>query len=101
MKILFVLEAALGGAGRHVLDLSEGLIARGHEVHLIWSTLRADRSFRSRLQSLNAATPRLHSLPIAIARAVGASDISSYLALSRYVHQRGPFDVIHAHSTKA
>jgi glycosyltransferase involved in cell wall biosynthesis len=101
VKILLVLEAALGGAGRHVLDLAEGLLARGHEVHLVWSTLRADRSFLSRLENLNAATPRLHSHPLAIDRAVGVSDISSYLALSRYVYQYGPFDVIHAHSTKA
>jgi glycosyltransferase involved in cell wall biosynthesis len=101
VKILLVLEAALGGAGRHVLDLAEGLIAGGHEVHLVWSPLRADRSFRSRLESLNAGTPRLHSQRVAIARAVRVSDVSSYLALSRYVHQNGPFDVIHAHSTKA
>jgi glycosyltransferase involved in cell wall biosynthesis len=101
VKILLVLEAALGGAGRHVLHLAEGLIARGHEVHLVWSTLRADRSFLSRLESLNAATPRFHCLPLAITRAVRSSDIFSYLALSDYVQKHGPFDAIHAHSTKA
>jgi hypothetical protein len=34
MRILQLLEAAATGAGRHVMDLTVGLLARGHEVHL-------------------------------------------------------------------
>jgi hypothetical protein len=35
MKIVHVLRAAAGGLFRHVLDLSEGQVRRGHEVGLI------------------------------------------------------------------
>ena len=67
MKILLVLEATLGGSGRHVLDLAEGLMASGEEVHLVYSTLRADRGFITGLASLRKARPeiRCHSIPIA------------------------------------
>src|SRR6185312_2078727 len=45
VKILQLLEAAATGAGRHVVDLTEGLLARGHEVHLAYSPLRCDQMF--------------------------------------------------------
>ena len=32
-----VVESCGGGTGRHVLDLSEGLLERGCDVHLIYS----------------------------------------------------------------
>ena len=71
------------------------------EVHFVYSTLRADGNFLSGLASLRARRPafRCHSIPIT--REVNLSDIPSYVKLSRYVRNQGPFDVIHAHSTKA
>jgi glycosyltransferase involved in cell wall biosynthesis len=101
MKILLIVEAALGGSGRHVLDLAEGLLARGNEVHLVYSPLRADRAFTAGTTALRASMPgfRYHSIPIK--RELSLSDFRSLWVLSLYVHRGGPFDIIHAHSTKA
>ena len=101
MKVLLVLEATLGGTGRHILDLAGGLLERGVEVHLVYSTLRADQQFLSRLVALRVDQPSFYCHAISITREVTFSDIAAYAELSRYVHDRGPFDVIHAHSTKA
>jgi len=101
MKVLLVLEATLGGTSRHLLDLADGLLERGIEVHFVYSTLRADGNFLSGLASLRATRPGFHCHSIPITREVTFSDISSYVKVSRYVSDHGPFDVIHAHSTKA
>ncbi len=100
MKILLLLEAALGGTGRHILDLAEGLLGRNHEVHLVYSPLRADKTFGAGLERLRQRAG-FHCQPIAMTRAVTASDLRSYLELARYVKRHGGFDVLHAHSTKA
>jgi glycosyltransferase involved in cell wall biosynthesis len=101
MKILLVLEAALGGSGRHVLDLADGLLARRHDVSLVYSPLRADHTFLRRIASLRLLWPGFLCTSIPITREVTFSDIASYLSLARYLRTNGPFDVIHAHSTKA
>lgn len=101
MRILLIIEASLGGAGCHILDLASGLLERGEQVHLIYSALRADQSFLSRLAALGGERPSFHSQAVSMTREISASDLSCYRALSRYVREEGPFDVIHAHSTKA
>lgn len=101
MKVLLVLEASLGGSGRHALDLAAGLLDRGSEVFLFHSTSRADQQFLAGLASLRAKRTDFHCHSVPITREVTLSDLSSYAALQRYVATHGPFDVIHAHSTKA
>lgn len=100
MKILQVLEATLGGTARHILDLSEGLLALGHEVHLLYSSKRADQVFLMGLERLRRDT-RFFSLEVPMDREVRWSDIQAYRQISRYVSIHGPFAVIHSHSTKA
>ncbi|HSR07377.1 MAG TPA: glycosyltransferase, partial [Bryobacteraceae bacterium] len=101
MRVLLVIEATLGGSGRHVLDLADGLLTSAHEVHLVYSPLRADESFLSRLAILRTERPGFYCQAVSITREVSISDISAYRALTRYIREQGPFDVIHAHSTKA
>ena len=101
MKVLLIIEAALGGSGRHVLDLAEGLMARGEKVHLVYSPLRADQRFTKALASLRRAKSEFRCHPIPMTRELGISDFRSYLQLTGYVRRHGPFDVIHSHSTKA
>jgi glycosyltransferase involved in cell wall biosynthesis len=101
MKVLLVIESALSGSGRHVLDLAEGLMARGEKVHLVYSPLRADYKFTTGLASLCRARSEFRCHPIPITRELGVSDFRSYLQLTTYVRRHGPFDVIHGHSTKA
>ena len=34
LRVLMVVESSAGGTGRHVLDLADGMTARGCEVHV-------------------------------------------------------------------
>lgn len=96
MKVLHVVEASGGGVGRHVLDLSEGLLSRGHEVHLSYSPRRADRFFRDRLSRLDG----LRARAVDLRRRPHPSDLAGVRAVRRTLRDRGPFDVIHGHSSK-
>jgi len=100
MKILQLLEAAATGAGRHVVDLTEGLLARGHEVHLLYSPLRCDQMFTAGLGRLRTKR-NFHSLPLPIQRYPSTSDLPAIGKLRRYLRVCGPFDLVHCHSTKA
>lgn len=95
-RVLMIIESSAGGTGRHVLDLAEGLLARGCEVHLVWSSRRVDSLFQRRLESLAGA--RHISFPIRTAP--HPSDLAIAWKLRRYMRQRGPFDVVHGHSSK-
>lgn len=97
MRLLQVLETGGGGSGRHFLDLCRGLTARGHAVHAIYSPLRAEARFVQELQALGLAG--VHA--VAMTRAPGPSDLRAWRAIRAVVRSAGPFDVIHAHSSKA
>jgi len=101
MKILLLLEATLGGTGRHILDLASGLLEMDHEVHLVYSLVRADQAFINGLAALEKREPRLQCKEIGIRRELRLSDVPAYLELAKYVREHQPFDVLHAHSTKA
>lgn len=100
MKVLQLLEATATGAGRHVADLTEGLLARGHEVHLVYSPLRCDQIFTADLGRLKTKR-NFHSLSVPIQRYPGTSDFTVSGQLRRYMRRCGPFDLVHCHSTKA
>ena len=97
LRILLVLETSGGGSGRHVLDLAGALTARGHRVHVAWSPRRAERAFVQRLADLPAVTA--HALPMT--RQPGPADGPALWRLRRLLRRAGPFDVVHAHSSKA
>lgn len=96
MRILHVVEASFAGVGRHVLDLSEGLLARGHEIHLAYSPRRADAQFRERLAHLDG----LRAWTLDLRREPHPSDLAGVRALRRGLRTRGPFDLVHGHSSK-
>jgi glycosyltransferase involved in cell wall biosynthesis len=100
MNILQLVEAAATGAGRQVLDLSHGLLARGHQVHLLYSSVRCDRMFTTAVQRLNTCSA-FRAVPVPLQRHPCAGDISVTRALRRYLRSHGPFDLVHCHSTKA
>lgn len=93
MKILLLVEACGAGVGRHVVDLSRKL-SETHRVHLVYSPKRADRAFAKGIVGLRAH-------PIPMHRGPHPSDILAGLKLRRYVRKYSPFDILHAHSTKA
>lgn len=101
MRVLLVLEATLGGTARHVLDLAGQLAQRGYDVHLLHSYLRSDIQFTQGLERLRAHYPQLRLAALPMKRSLAFSDLRCWRGLRRYLKQNGPFDVIHAHSTKA
>jgi glycosyltransferase involved in cell wall biosynthesis len=97
VRIAQVVESAGGGTGRHVLDLTEGLAERGHEVTLIYSLERIEAKFKTRAEALSG----VERVTLPFRRQIGLHDISHVLALASVLRRRGPFDVVHGHSSKA
>jgi glycosyltransferase involved in cell wall biosynthesis len=97
-RILMIVESAAGGTGRHVLDVADGMIARGCDVHVIYSTGRVDRMFLDRLASIPALAHK--HLAINMRTAPHPGDIGVVRAVKRYLKAHGPFDAIHGHSSK-
>jgi glycosyltransferase involved in cell wall biosynthesis len=97
LRVALVLETSGGGSGRHVLDLASGLTAEGHDVTVIWSSVRAEAAFGETLVGL----PGVRNHVLSMRREVGPADVASLRALAHYLQAHGPFDVIHGHSSKA
>lgn len=95
-RILCILENAGAGSGRHVLDLSRGLIERGHHVTLLFSRARLEGWFEREL----ATIPHLVAATIDMRSGMGLSDLASLRAVRRYLQEHGPFDIVHGHSSK-
>jgi glycosyltransferase involved in cell wall biosynthesis len=96
-KVLIVAEATGGGSGRHVAELAEGLLGAGCRVHLIYSDLRAEQTFRDAVASLKG----VHARQVPMRREPHWSDMAFLWQIRRYIQKAGGFDIVHAHSSKA
>lgn len=99
LRILLTVESCGAGVGRHVVDLAQGLIGLGHSVDLVYSAERADARFIAGLERLGRAGCRVHE--IGFVRSPGLKDVAHVRVLRQLIRRQGPFDVIHAHSSKA
>jgi glycosyltransferase involved in cell wall biosynthesis len=97
MRILMVTEASSGGAGRHVIDLVEGLHARGCTTGLVYAPARTDAAFEAFLARRDAKATRT----IVVRRAPHWSDRKAIATIRAMMQQEGPFDVVHGHCSKA
>ncbi|MEO1042773.1 MAG: glycosyltransferase family 4 protein [Pseudomonadota bacterium] len=97
LRVAIVLETSGGGSGRHALDLAGGLAQRGCDVTVIYATARAEPGFVTALEALDG----VRTVKAAMHRSVGLHDARDLLALGRLLAAHGPFDVTHAHSSKA
>ena len=98
LRILHVVRSPVGGIFRHIYELAEGQVARGHAVGMIVDSTtggpRADAA-------LAAIEPKL-SLGIRrfpIAREIGPSDVVSLSRMFRRIKEVEP-DVLHGHGAK-
>lgn len=98
MNILYIVESAATGVARHLLDLIDGVRAAGHRVGVIYSPVREDGIFRAGRERLSADGVDFAAIPMR--RAPGPWDLGPVLAARRYIAAKGPFDVIHGHSSK-
>jgi glycosyltransferase involved in cell wall biosynthesis len=98
LKILHILRAPLGGLFRHVVDVAEGQMARGHRVGLIVDSTTGGARADAILAEL---APRL-ALGVArfpIPRELNQRDLFALWEISRRVKQLQP-DVLHGHGAK-
>jgi glycosyltransferase involved in cell wall biosynthesis len=98
MRILHVLRAPVGGLFRHVTDLADGQIARGHEVGII-----ADSTSGNALSdaAFAALTPKLvlGLARIPIQRNPHPSDLLAVWRVARRVHETDA-EILHGHGAK-
>ena len=97
LNILLVIETGGAGSGRHVVDLATKFSESGHRVSVIYSALRAESWFEEALSTLPLVTVYRQ----AMRRAPHISDITSVWNIRRILRSKGPFDIIHGHSSKA
>lgn len=97
LRILCLIEAAGGGAGKHVAQLCKTLSEQGHNVHLLYSPLREDKLFAEEI----AAIAQITCAPLPIPRALSLKDFSAIAKVRHYITEHGPFDIAHAHGSKA
>lgn len=98
MKILYIVESAATGVGRHLLDLIDGVLAVGHQVDVIYSPTREDAIFRAGRERLSMTGVRFVAAPMR--RAPGPWDAAAVSAVRRHIADHGPYDVVHGHSSK-
>ncbi|MCP3905916.1 MAG: glycosyltransferase family 4 protein [Planctomycetes bacterium] len=96
MRVLHIVEASNTGVGRHVVDLAAGLLGHDCRVDLVYSTRRMDDVFAERLRSL----PELHATAIDMQRRPAIADATVVRRVRALARQRGPFDIVHGHSSK-
>jgi glycosyltransferase involved in cell wall biosynthesis len=99
MQIVLAAEPSAGGVGRHVLDLAEGLPARGFRVLLVHARHGLDPAFSHRLAQ--RARYGYDATSIDVRHQIGGQDMAATFELRRAIREVGGADVLHAHSSKA
>jgi glycosyltransferase involved in cell wall biosynthesis len=98
LRILHVFRAPLGGLFRHVMDVTRGQIARGHEVGIFCDSStggsRADETLEALRPDLALGLVR-----VPMRRAVHPLDITGLAGLARVCRKVSP-DVLHGHGAK-
>jgi glycosyltransferase involved in cell wall biosynthesis len=98
LRILHVVRTPVGGIFRHILDLANGQVDRGHDVGIVADTLtggeRAKEALARIAQRLNLGVHRF-----AIRREPSIADILVWLRLRRLIRELRP-DVLHGHGAK-
>ncbi|MBR0872403.1 glycosyltransferase [Bradyrhizobium tropiciagri] len=99
LRILHVVRAPVGGIFRHILDVANGQIARGHHVGIVADSLtggsRADAALAEIEPRLSLGVRR-----VAIRREPRFADFAVWAHIVRLIWQLKP-DVVHGHGAKA
>lgn len=96
LNILLILENAGAGSGRHVVDLCQGLVDRGHKVHLLYSPFRLEEWFEKSVVCIEG----LSVSQVPLVRGISYKDLKALREVRKYIGRFGPFDIVHGHSSK-
>ncbi|MCA8981087.1 MAG: glycosyltransferase [Planctomycetes bacterium] len=92
------MECTIGGTRRHITDLSDGLLDRGVDLHLVVSAERQP-DFRDDLSRLAERGAVVHEIPMLRAISPGR-DVRQLLQISKLLRRVRP-QFVHTHSSKA
>ncbi|MDH6257904.1 glycosyltransferase family 4 protein [Bradyrhizobium sp. BR13661] len=99
LRILHAVRAPVGGIFRHILDLANGQVDRGHHVGILADSLtggeRAEKALAELAPRLKLGVHRL-----AIRREPSPDDFLVWLRMQRLIGRLKP-DVMHGHGAKA
>ncbi|MBI5261585.1 MAG: glycosyltransferase family 4 protein [Bradyrhizobium sp.] len=99
LRILHAVRAPVGGIFRHILDLANGQVERGHDVGIVADSLtggeRADKALAEIAPRLSLGVHR-----IAIRREPVPVDLLVWMRLQSLIRRLKP-DVLHGHGAKA
>jgi glycosyltransferase involved in cell wall biosynthesis len=98
LAILHVLRAPVGGLFRHVLDLAQGQVARGHRVGIMAADSGGSAQDEERLRAL-APGLRLGVHRIPMARQLGLGDFAALRRVAALIAETAP-QVVHGHGAK-
>ena len=98
LRIVHVLRAPLGGLFRHVVDLTELQVARGHQVGLVTDSTTGGDAATARLDGLRDRLA-LGILRVPMKRLPHPSDLSALWRIGQHVNTLQP-DVVHGHGAK-
>lgn len=96
---LLLVQEAMGGCGRHVVDLVLGLDPERFDITLIYGTSRLDDYYRSQLTKM-AGRARLIPCPDLVRAISPAHEARAYRMISGVIKDVRP-DIVHCHSSKA
>jgi glycosyltransferase involved in cell wall biosynthesis len=99
LRILHAVRAPVGGIFRHILDLANGQVDRGHHVGIVADSLTGGERAAAALQEI-APRLKLGVHRIAIRREPFPTDVLVWLRLMRLIRQLKP-QVLHGHGAKA
>jgi glycosyltransferase involved in cell wall biosynthesis len=99
LRILHAVRAPVGGIFRHILDLANGQVDRGHHVGIIADSLTGGERAQVALQEI-APRLKLGVHRIAIRREPFPTDILVWMQFMRLVWKLKP-QVLHGHGAKA
>jgi hypothetical protein len=97
MRVAQIIESTNGGSVRSALALTQELARQGQDVTFIYSPVRADMQFENDLKDLSG----VRKLVFPMYRRIGLHDLWGVLGLIGLIRKTGPYDILHAHSSKA
>lgn len=99
LRILHVVRAPVGGIFRHILDVANGQIERGHQVGIVTDSLTGGTRAEAALAEI-APRLKLGVRRVAIRREPHFGDIAVWARIADLIRKLKP-DVVHGHGAKA
>lgn len=98
-KLLLIIEAMSGGAGRHVQDLISHLSQEKFDIFVIYSNHRTNPEFLEKIVTMNEQTTFI-SCDFLVREIKPKFDLLAYQFIAKKIKEIKP-DIVHCHSSKA